>query len=251
MEEEDCDRLRESPPQMKSAERIQDMPETDRPRERLARSGARSLTDAELLAIFFRVGMQGKNAITMSRELIAKYGSLQALSRLTVDELSKTNKGIGPAKAAELVAVFEMGRRLAAEQLADIPLNEPDRVYELLASEMQQLATESLRVLLLNTRLRLIKVEEISNGSISETVAHPRDILHPVLVHKCHGFVLVHNHPSGDPEPSAADRSMTRRVKEAAEIMRVEMLDHIIIGHPSVHGEAGPGYFSFKEHGML
>lgn len=253
MEDEDQDRLRESAPPItrKTEDRIQDMPETDRPREKLARSGARHLTDAELLAIFFRIGIKGKNAITMSRELIEKYGSLQALSRLTVDQLSKTNKGIGPAKAAELVAVFEMGRRLAAEQLEDVPLNQPERVYALLASEMQQLQVESLRVLLLNTRLRLVKAEEISRGSISETVAHPRDILHPVLLHRCHGFVLVHNHPSGDPEPSAADRTLTRRVKEAADLMRVEMLDHIIIGHPSVHADAGPGYFSFREHGML
>jgi DNA repair protein RadC len=252
-EEDDKNKLRESMPSVpfKAKDRIQDMRESDRPREKLARSGAHHLTDAELLAIFFRIGIRGKNAITMSRELIEKYGSLQALSRLTVDQLSKTNKGIGPAKAAELVAVFEMGRRLAAEQLEDVPLNQPDRVYALLASEMQQLQAESLRVLLLNTRLRLVKAEEISRGSISETVAHPRDILHPVLLHRCHGFVLVHNHPSGDPEPSSADRTLTRRVREAADLMRVEMLDHIIIGHPSVHGDAGPGYFSFKEHGLL
>ena len=252
-EEDDKNKLRESMPSVpfKAKDRIQDMRESDRPREKLARSGARHLTDAELLAIFFRIGIRGKNAITMSRELIEKYGSLQALSRLTVDQLSKTNKGIGPAKAAELVAVFEMGRRLAAEQLEDVPLNQPDRVYALLASEMQQLQAGSLPVPRLTTRLRLVKAEEISRGSISETVAHPRDILHPVLLHRCHGFVLVHNHPSGDPEPSSADRTLTRRVREAADLMRVEMLDHIIIGHPSVHGDAGPGYFSFKEHGML
>ena len=248
-DEDDSARVRESR-FVHHEERIPDLPEAERPREKLARHGAGSLTDAELLALFFRIGIQGKNAITMSRELIEKYGSLQALSRLSVAELSNSNKGIGPAKAAELVAVFEMGRRLATEQLADVPLSEPERVYELLRCEMQQLSTESLRVLLINTRLRLVKVEEITKGSLNETVAHPRDILRPVLMYQAHGFVLVHNHPSGDPTPSEADRRLTRRVREAADLMRIEMLDHIIIGHPSAHAE-GVGYFSFRENGLV
>ena len=250
-EEDDVERVHErvgTP--MEAPARIHDIPETDRPREKLTRKGPGTLTEAELLAIFFRTGLRGLNAIEMSRALIEKYGSLQALSRLTVEELIGFNRGIGPAKAAELVAVFEMGRRLANERLADIPLNEPDLIYELVGAEMQQLSKESLRVLLLNTRLRLVKVEIISSGSLNETVAHPRDILHPVLIHQCHGFVLLHNHPSGDPTPSAADRRFTRRVKEAAELMRVEMLDHVIIGHPSGHPE-GTGFFSFRENGMV
>jgi DNA repair protein RadC len=233
-----------------ASERIRDLPETDRPREKLERVGAPALTDAELLALFFRTGHRGTSAIAMSRRLLAQFGSLQALSRLSVAELVRSTKGIGPAKASELVAVFEMGRRLAEERLADVPLNAPERVYALVGTEMQQFSKETLRVLLVNTRLRLVKVETVSTGTLNETVAHPRDILHPVLLRQCHGFVLVHNHPSGDPAPSAADRAITRRVKEAADLMRVEMLDHVIVGHPSGHAD-GTGYFSFREHGML
>lgn len=230
--------------------RIADLPAPERPREKLESMGAAALSDAELLALFFRTGHRGMSAIDMSRQLLNQYGSLQALSRLSVAELRRSTKGIGPAKAAELLAVFEMGRRLARERLVDVPLNAPERVYQLVGAEMRQLPKESLRVLLVNTRLRLVREELISTGSLSETVAHPRDILHPVLVRQCHGFVLVHNHPSGDPTPSAADRSLTRRVKEAADLMRVELLDHVIIGHPSAHAD-GTGYFSFREHGLL
>lgn len=249
MEEEDGLRVQEAVREVRSA-RIHDLPEAERPREKLARLGPSALSEPELLAIFFRTGRQGTSAIGMGRNLIEKYGGLHALSRLTVEELSGGNKGIGPAKAAELIAVFEMGRRLAHERLADVPLNEPELVYQLVATEMQQLTKESLRVLLVNTRLRLIKVEVISTGSLNETVAHPRDILHPVLVRQCHGFILLHNHPSGDPTPSSADRRFTRRVKEAADLMRVDMLDHVVIGHPSGHADA-TGYFSFREHGLL
>lgn len=229
--------------------RIQDLPESDRPREKLAQRGGGALTDAELLAIFFRTGYREANAIEMSRSLLEAHGSLQALARLGVEELTQ-HKGIGPAKAAELVAVFEMGRRLASERLADVPLSEPELVYRLVGSQMQLLPTESLRVLMVDARLRLLKMETISTGTLTETVAHPREILHPVLVHRSHGFVLVHNHPSGDPTPSRADRQLTRRIKEAADLLKVEMLDHLIIGHPSRHAD-GKGYFSFREHGLL
>ncbi len=249
MDDQEDERLRESPATSRTV-RIHDLPEEERPREKLARHGAQALSEAELLAIFFRIGCQGMNAIEMSRALLEKYGSLHALSRVRVDELAKGNKGIGPAKAAELAAVFEMGNRLAKERLRDTPLGDPESIYEFMAPEMQRLPTESLRVLLLNTRLRLVKVVTVSTGSVGETIAHPREILHPVLVNQCHGFALVHNHPSGDPEPSAADRHLTRRVKECAELMRLQMVDHLIIGHPSAHADA-TGYFSFQEHGML
>ena len=230
--------------------RIQDLPETERPREKLARLGAPALTDAELLAIFFRTGFRGLNAIAMSRLLIEKYGSLQALSRLAVEELVGSNKGIGSAKAAELVAAFEMGRRLARERLGDISLKDPEVVYELMGREMRLLAKETLRVLLMNARCRLVKVEMISTGSLSSVTASPGDIVRPALVHQCPGFVLLHNHPSGDPTPTNSDRSLTRKVKEAAELLELQMLDHVIVGHPSGHA-AGTGYFSFRENGML
>lgn len=234
-----------SPPPL----RVTDIPEQERPREKLARLGAQSLTDAELLAVFFRTGLQGLNAIELGSSLCQKYGGLTELSRLTVEELCNSNKGIGPAKATELVAVFEMGRRLASQRMVETPLNKPDLIYAVMAPEMQQLSRESLRVILLNSRYRLVKVEEVSSGTINETVAHPRDILKPAIVHDCHAFIVVHNHPSGDPSPSQADRKLTRRLIEAAELMRIEMLDHIIIGRP--RDENPNGYFSFNEQGLM
>ncbi len=229
--------------------RVTDLPEDERPREKLARLGPQALSDAELLAVFFRTGLQGLNAIELGSNLCDKYGGLTELSRVTVDELCASNKGIGPAKATELVAVFEMGRRLACLRMVDTPLNKPDMVYSFIAPEMQQLSRESLRVILLNSRFRLIKIEEVSSGTINETVAHPRDILKPAIVHDCQAFIMVHNHPSGDPSPSQADNKLTRRLKEAAELMRIEMLDHIIIGRP--RDENPSGYFSFNEHGLM
>lgn len=233
---------------MTEATRITDIPKHERPRERLARHGPAALSDAELLAIFFRTGAQGMNAIEMGRSLVEKYGGLSALSRCSVEELCRYNKGIGPAKATELMAVFEMARRLAQERLSDAKLDSPDLVFELMGTEMQALRKESVRVLLLNSRMHLMRVEEISLGSSTECVAHPADILRPCVVNAAYGFVLVHNHPSGDPNPSQADRSLTRRLAEAAKLLSVSFCDHVIIGQQ--RGQL-PGYFSFRQSGLM
>ncbi len=228
--------------------RIQDLPVHDRPREKLALLGVESLSNAEILAIFLRTGTRTRSAVDLARELLHMYGSLHALSQVSPAELQGRVSGIGPAKAAELIALFEIGRRLARERYADLPVDTPQAVYDLLAPELHRLRQESLRVILLNARHHLVRVAEVSRGTVNESIAHPREILRPVIVETAYAFILVHNHPSGDPTPSQADRRLTSRLVDAARLVQIEMLDHIIIGLPSEHREP---YFSFRESGLL
>ena len=226
---------------------IHELPEGDRPREKLARFGAGALSEAELIAILLRVGMKGVNAVELARQILLKYGSLAALARCSVAELAKV-KGIGVAKAVQLAAAFGLGQRLAFETISAQPMDKPELIYALLGAEMRTLERESLRVVLLDTKHHLIRVEEISLGALNETTAHPREILRPALIHAAYGFVLVHNHPSGDPSPSDADHKITRRLVEASALLQIVMLDHVIIGAPR---EGRLPYFSFREVGIV
>ena len=227
--------------------KIQEMAEDERPREKLAAHGARALTDAELIAILLRTGVSGANAIEVARQLLEKYGSLTGLSRCSLDELSKI-KGVKFTKAVQLVAAFGLGDRLARERWVKQKIDSPELANELVGPEMRRLQKESLRVILLDTRYHLIRVEEISLGSINESIAHPRDVFRPAVISSAYAVVVVHNHPSGDPSPSQTDHSLTRRLAEAAELLQIKLLDHIIIGAQS---DTSPGYFSFKEAGVL
>ncbi|HEY8901969.1 MAG TPA: DNA repair protein RadC [Chthoniobacterales bacterium] len=230
------------------AARIREIPESDRPREKLTARGAASLTDAELIAIFLRTGTRDQSVINVASEVLAARGGLHALARATVQEIKNSAKGIGPAKAAELAAVFEVGKRLARGPGARLKLDSPQAVFDLLAPEFHALDRERLCVLLVNTRHRLIWTEVVSIGSLNESVAHPREILRPALIHSAYGFVLAHNHPSGDPSPSEADKRLTRRLREAADLLQLRFVDHVIIGAPD---EGRPPYFSFKENSLL
>jgi DNA repair protein RadC len=227
--------------------KIREMPAQERPREKLAAHGASALTDPELIAILLRTGVPGANAIEVARKLLKEYGSLAGLSRCTVDELAGV-RGIGFSKAVQLVAAFGLGQRLARETLSKQKIDSPELVNELVGPEMRRLRKESLRVILLDTRYHLIRVEEVSIGSVNESIAHPRDIFRPALVSSAYAVIVVHNHPSGDASPSQTDHSLTRRLAEAAELLQIKLLDHIIIGAPA---EGSPGYFSFKEAGVL
>jgi len=228
--------------------RIREIPQSDRPREKLTARGAGALTDAELLAIFLRTGLQGKSAIVLAAELIAVKGSLTALSRCSATELQKLVKGIGPAKAAELAAAFELGKRLARGGNERPVLDSAEAIYEAYGAELQAMDREVIKVVLLDTKLRLIITENIALGSLNECVAHPREIFRPAIVHSAYGVILVHNHPSGDPSPSQADRQLTRQLMEAANLMQIQLLDHVIIGHRE--GGRIP-YFSFRDAGSL
>ena len=227
--------------------RIRELPPEERPREKLAAHGATALTTPELIAILLRTGVPGKNAIEVARELLQKYGSLRGLSRCSVDELKRI-RGVGFAKAVQLAAAFGLGHRMAHETLSKQKIDSPEIVNELVGAEMRMLRKESLRVILLDTRYHLLRVEQVSVGSVNESIAHPRDIFHPAVAASAYAVIVVHNHPSGDPSPSQSDHSLTRRLADAADLLQIKLLDHIVIGAPS---NENPGYFSFKEAGVL
>ena len=227
--------------------KIREMPQNERPREKLLARGAVALTDSELIAILLRTGLPGANAVEVARQLLKRYGSLSGLSRCTAKEIASI-PGIGPAKALQLVAAFGLGQRLANERLSRQKLDSPELVHDLVAAEMRTLHKESLRVILLDTRYHLLRMEEISLGSVNESIAHPRDVFRPAVISSAYAVIVVHNHPSGDPSPSQSDHSLTRRLAEAAELLQIKLLDHIIIGGPA---DGRLPYFSFKEAGVL
>lgn len=228
--------------------RIRDIPEQDRPRERLLRLGPGALSDAELLAIFINTGVRGENAIQVAQRLLKEFGSLRDLSRQEPESLVR-NRALGPAKAANLAAAFELGRRAEREKAREFRIESPQEVHALVGADMQALSYESVRVILVNTRHCLIRHDEVFRGALNESISHPREILRKAIVHAAHAFILVHNHPSGDPSPSETDIRMTRRIREAAEIMKIEFLDHLIVGAPG--GSRSQPYFSFKEAGLM
>ncbi len=224
------------------------MPASDRPREKVERLGVCALADSELLAIFIRTGFPGKNAIEIAASLLRECGGLSGLARCGPAEIQSKAKGIGRAKSIELAAAFEIGKRLARGGNEAPVLDTPERIFEALGQEFIALRKESLRAILLDTKLRLIRMEEIALGSINECIAHPREIFRPAIIHSAYALVVVHNHPSGDPQPSHADRRMTASLREAASLLQINLIDHVIIGS----GDGGRlPYFSFRDAGLL
>lgn len=227
--------------------RIHDMPYDQRPREKLALLGPAALDNAELMALFISTGTKGRSAIDIGRDLIATYGSMGALGGLPVGELSKV-KGLGLAKASKLAAAFELGIRVAREQMRDSPIDTPERIHDFFAPQLRHLSQEQVVVAVVDSRLRHMGTTVISVGTVSEATAHPREVLRPVITRGAYGFVLIHNHPSGDPSPSRADEVITRRLLEAAQLMQVQFLDHVIIGQPS---PGRPPFYSFRSAGIV
>lgn len=228
--------------------RILEMPASDRPREKADKHGIGALTDAELLAIFIRTGRPGRNALAIAGELLGRSGGLVALARDDARVIRKRVSGIGKAKSIELAAAFEIGKRLARSREDRPVLDSPDKIYDVFGQEFLTFRRESLRVVLLDTKLRLMLVEEVSSGSINECVAHPREIFRPAIVHSAYAVVVIHNHPSGDPQPSAADRRLTASLREAAALLQINLIDHMIMGSPDGGRLA---YFSFRDAGLL
>jgi DNA repair protein RadC len=228
--------------------RLQEMPVSDRPREKAERLGFGALSDAELLAIFIRTGVPGRNALQVASDLLRDCGGFTELARRTPSEIRRKSKGIGPAKSLEMAAAFEIGKRLARGDGVAPLLDTPARVFEVFGPEMVSLRQESLRVLLLDAKLRLVRAEEIARGSVNECLAHPREIFRHAVVHSAYAVVVLHNHPSGDPSPSAADHRVTKNLLEAARLLQINLLDHIILGSPD--GGRTP-YFSFREAGLV
>ena len=222
---------------------ITEWPKDERPRERLLKHGAAALSDAELLAIFLRVGVTGKSAVDLARELVARFGSLAKLFSATQTELCAV-KGMGPAKYVQLQAVLEMGRRALGEtmKLTDA-LNSPQAVRDYLRLTLANLPHEVFVAVFLTAQNRVITVEELFRGTLTQTSVYPREIVKRALAHNAASVILAHNHPSGEASPSAADRALTKALAEALALIDVRVLDHFIVA---------PGAsMSFAEQGML
>jgi DNA repair protein RadC len=226
---------------------IHELPPQQRPREKLVARGVAALSDAELIAILLRTGTRGVNVVALAEQLLQRFGSFANLARIPALELAKV-KGVGLAKSIQLAASFAVGARLASERVRNEPIDNPQTVYDLLGPEMGLLDRESLRAVLLDAKQRLIAVPEISMGTLNESLAHPREIFKAAITHSAYSFILVHNHPSGDPAPSEADGRLTRRIAEAAKLLQITLHDHVIIGTPQ---NGHRGYFSFKEAGVI
>ena len=223
---------------------ISDWPETERPRERLLHHGAAILSDAELLAVFLRVGARGKSAVDLARELLGRFGGLNALFAANRPAFTAVN-GMGDAKYAQLQAVLELARRALREEFAaGISLGAPGPVRDYLRLALGALPHEVFMVLLLDAQNRLIAAEELFRGTLTQTSVHPREVVKLALRHNAAGAIFAHNHPSGVAEPSRADEALTTALKQALALVDVRVLDHFIVA-----GAAVP--VSFAERGLL
>jgi len=227
---------------------IRELPAAERPRERLLNQGANALKTSELLAILLRTGTSERPVLDLAEFLLSHFGSLEALSRAPVGELAKI-KGIGKAKAIGLKAAFALAARLARSEAEARSVDTPEDVSRLLGEEMRLLDYESVRVICLNTKHKVLAVEEVTRGTLNESLFHPREAFRPALARQAHAVILVHNHPSGSTVPSDADVLVTRRMKEAGELLQIELLDHVILGAPGKGDERN--FFSFKNEGLL
>ena len=220
-----------------------DWPEAERPREKLLSQGPTALSDAELLAIFLRTGTPGQTAVELARELLGEFGSLRGLLQANQQQLCAAH-GLGPAKFAQLQAVLELARRHLGERLqrGDLLLN-PEATRRYLITTLGDLPHEVFCCLFLDTRHRLICYEELFQGTIDGASVHPREVVRRALHHNAAAVILAHNHPSGVAEPSDADQRITRRLKQALQLMDIRVLDHLVVGDRTA--------MSFAEHGLL
>lgn len=232
-----------------SGPRIKDIPASERPRERLAAEGADTLSNSDLIAILLRTGMQGKSALVIGQELLAKFQTLERLAQASVEQLCEV-KGIGRDKAVTLQAAFTLARRMAAEIRIESPmLDSPARIADLLREEARTYDVEHLVVLMLDTRRRLIRLERISQGTLDSIHVHARDVFKHAIAANAASIVLVHNHPSGDPTPSEADIKITRDLIRAGQLLKIDVADHVILGHRTT--ERAKDYASLRELGYF
>ncbi len=210
--------------------RITDMDETERPRERLARLGAQSLSNAELIAILLRTGVQGENVIEIGQRLLAEFGGLAGLHRASFEELCSQH-GLGAAKVAQLKAAMELGKRLRLESPEERPaVHSPADAAALVQFDMSALEQEELWVIALDTRNRVLKIEKLYKGSLNQSQVRVGELFKSAIRLNAANVIVVHNHPSGDPTPSPDDVTVTRQIIQAGKLLDVEVLDHIVIG---------------------
>lgn len=222
--------------------RISDLPKEERPRERLLRLGAQALTTAELIAILLRVGLQGENAVQVGQRLLQQFGGLSGLHRASIDEL-RSQRGIGAAKAAQLKAAIELGRRLTLEVPEErASIQSPADAAALIQYEMSGLEKEVMRVILLDTKNRVQEIVEVARGSLNAAHLRLAEVFTPAVRRNAASIILAHNHPSGDPTPSAEDVAITRALIEAGKLLDIEVLDHLVIGQGR--------FVSLKERGL-
>jgi DNA repair protein RadC len=222
---------------------IKDLPEHERPRERLEAHGAAAVSNAELLAVILRVGIHGQSAVELANVLLVQFGSLEKLATADFATIAAV-KGIGKAKACQIAAAFELGRRSATHRDGRRPvINAPNDLVPLLKPQLDALDQETFNVALLNTKNELLRIVPVSQGTLSGSLVHPRETFRAAIVEGCYSVILVHNHPSGDPEPSQEDISVTRNLADAGRIIGIRVLDHIII--------AKNGFRSLKDLGVI
>lgn len=226
---------------------IKDWPEDERPREKLLKKGANSLSDGELLAIILRTGdgTTKQSAMDHARTLLSEFKSLRNLSSAGINEIRKTKgiKGIGPAKVATILAAFEIGRRLSKEEFrSGDTFRCSEDVFRHYHSTMRDKKKESFLAILLDSKNKVIKEVDISTGSLTASIVHPRELFNPAIKEFAAAMILIHNHPSGDPTPSREDIELTKRLRDAGELLGIKILDHIIIGDGSHISLAEMGY---------
>jgi len=222
---------------------VHDLPKAERPRERLKQFGPEALSAQELLALIIGRGVSKKSVMTIAQELLIKFGNIKAISEATIEELSQI-KGIGFAKAVQIKACFELGKRKDLEpELKDFDIKEPQSIVKAIRASIKDKAKEHFKLILLNARNKMLGISTISIGSLNASIVHPREVFKDAIVHSAYSVVLAHNHPSGDPEPSEDDLTITKRFIEAGKILGIEVIDHIIISKN--------GFFSFKEKGLI
>jgi DNA repair protein RadC len=230
--------------------RVQDLAVGERPQERLVRMGPGALSDTELLAMLLRSGRKGYSVIAIAQQLIAEAGSLAELVHWRETEFRQV-KGIGPVKSLQLVSAMELARRILAGHREVAPvLNRPELVHQHFQPRLAGLVVEKFWVLCLNRKNRLLKEVEITSGTATSSLAHPREVFRAAIRHGAAAVVCAHNHPSGDPAPSAADVQVTRQLREAARAVDIELLDHVVVGQAAADPR-GLGYYSFRESGVL
>jgi DNA repair protein RadC len=230
--------IKEEPPKY----RITDLASSDRPRERLEQLGAQALTNAELIAILLRVGIKGENAVQVGQRLLQECGGLSGLHRASLEDVTK-HKGLGLAKAAQIKAAIELGRRLAIESVQDHPLvSSPQDAANLVQYEMQAFEKEHLWVMILDTRNRIIHIEKLYQGSVNSSMVRVGELFKCVIQRNAVSMIVLHNHPSGDPTPSPDDIALTRAIVQAGKLLDIEVLDHLVIGQGR--------FVSMKERGL-
>lgn len=225
------------------AYRLRDLPEEERPRERMVRLGPEALSHAELLAILLRTGSRRESAIHLAHRILQDCGGLRRFAERSWDELTHI-PGVGPIKALELQASLELGRRVVRSRLPEaVAVARPQDAADLLMEELRHLREEHFVVLFLNTKNRVIGRQTLSIGSLNASVVHPREVFRAAIRRSSASILCAHNHPSGDPTPSPEDLQLTRRLAEAGELVGIELLDHIVIGDNR--------FISLKELGCL